>query len=165
MMETSPMPAINSRSAGLTPFLPRSGWPSAATAQMREASQIVALSMNSPSSSKNGKTSRSMFGPVVGSSRNDPQYCSVSGSTDTRYSGFASSNSSRSYPSFTVTSQPSRSEKVCALLRNIASISIGYNDDRFPSISFNTVTSPFLPRDDTNVNHNLQCRNSTKKPS
>ena len=49
----------------------------AATAQIRELSQIVALSMNSPSPSKNGKTSRSMFGPVVGSSRSDPQYSFV----------------------------------------------------------------------------------------
>ena len=109
----------------------------------RRAFNVLALA------SKNGKTSRSMFGPVVGSSRNDPQYSLVRGSTETRYSGFASSNVSRSYPSFTVTSQPSRSEKICALLRNIASISIGYNDERFPSISFNTVTSPFCSRDDT----------------
>ena len=37
---------------------------------------------------------------------------------------------------------PSRSEKIIALLRNIASISRGNNDERFPSITFNTVTSP-----------------------
>src|SRR6185437_7398294 len=117
-----------------------------ATAQIRELSQIVALSMTSPSSRRHGKTSRSMFGPVVGSNRNDPQYSFVFGSTDTRYTGLQSSNSSRSYPSFTVTSQPSRSEKVAALLRNIASISLGNEDAREPSINFNIVASP-LQRD------------------
>src|SRR5580692_11748635 len=100
--------------------------------------------MNSPSSRRHENTSRNMFGPVVGSSRNDPQYSFVLGSTDTRYNGLASSNSSRSYPSFTVTSQPSRSEKVSALLRNIASISCGNDDAREPSINFNIVASPLL---------------------
>ena len=99
-------------------------------------------------SSKNGNTSRTMFGTVVGSRRNDPQYSFECGSTEIRYSGFASSNASRSYPSFTVTSQPSRAEKTSARLRNIASISIGNDDERFPSITFNTVSSPFLLRDD-----------------
>src|SRR6185437_8439583 len=144
MTAISPMPAISSLRTKLTPFLLRCGWPSTATAQIRELSQIVALSMYSPSSRRQGKTSRSMFGPVVGSSRNDPQYSFVFGSSDTRYNGLASSNSSLSYPSFTVTSQPSRSEKVAALLRNIASISLGNEDAREPSIYFNIVASPLL---------------------
>src|SRR5690348_13928206 len=143
-MATSPMPAINSLSTKLTPLRLRCGWPSTDTAQMRELSQIVALSMYSPSSSRKGNTSRNMFGPVVGNNRSEPQYSLVLGSTETRYNGLASSNSSRSYPSFTVTSQPSRCEKVSALLRNIASISLGNNAAREPSISFNIVASPLL---------------------
>src|ERR1700733_6908691 len=163
MMATSPMPASNSPSARLTPLLLRSGCPSAAMAQMREVSQMVPLSMYSPSSSKNGNTSRNMFGPVVGSKRSDPQYSPVYGSTDIKYSGFSSSKASRSRPSFTTTSQPSLSENTLALLRNIASISLGNNDDRVPSITFNIAKSPFLR--DGHVNHILQGCNSSRLSS
>ena len=97
--------------------------------------QIVALSTASPWASKNGKTSRSMFGPVVGKSLKEPQYCCVSGLTETRYSGFRSSKASRSYPFFTTTFQPRRVAKVRARFRNIASISPGNNRTHDPGIS------------------------------
>src|ERR1700693_462089 len=126
------MPTISSPSAGLNPLLLRWGWHSDGAAQIREISQIVGLSTDSPSPSKNGNTSRSMFGPVVGRSLTDPLYFFVRGSTETRYSGVSSSNLSRSRPFLTETFHPSRSENICALLRNIASISRGNFDAREP---------------------------------
>src|SRR5271157_1587761 len=136
------MPAISSPSTAFTPLLLPLGWPSEGTAQMRELSQIAALSMNSPSSSKYGNTSRSIFGPVVGRSLTEPRYLLVCGSTEIRYNGFISSNTSRSRPFLTATLHLSRSENISALLQNIASISIGNLDAFQPSINFSIVAFP-----------------------
>ncbi len=118
----SPIPARSSPSAGPTPFRCPS-CDSDGAVQILEDFQIVPLSMISPSRKRNGKTSRSMFGPTVGSRRKDPRYLPVFGSTEIKYSGPSSSNRSRSKPFSTTTSHLSLSEKTSARLRNIASIS------------------------------------------